>query len=221
MAAEFDVIVVGLGAMGSAALYQLSRRGRRVLGLEAFAAGHRQGSSHGESRVIRLAYYEHPNYVPLLRRAYERWADLECESGERLLRSGRGLDGVPSPWKGDEEGLGLTIYHDTAVLGESLLEQASVFGDDVVVALAEPMLKLSRSLDIGKDERNRAVRQLAHATIVTDRKVLRAMIGPWPMPASSGTRSSSSSVASTCSPAGRCSSSANHSAGRSWTRSFG
>ena len=77
--------------MGSAALYELSRRGRRVLGLDAFAAGHRQGSSHGESRVIRLAYYEHPNYVPLLRRAYERWADLERESGEHLLRITGGL----------------------------------------------------------------------------------------------------------------------------------
>lgn len=89
--AEFDAIVVGLGAMGSAALYELSRRGRRVLGLDAFAAGHLQGSSHGESRVIRLAYYEHPNYVPLLRRAYERWAELERESGKHLLRITGGL----------------------------------------------------------------------------------------------------------------------------------
>src|SRR5437764_5803649 len=88
---DFDVIVVGLGAMGSAALYELSRRGKRVLGLEAFEAGHRMGSSHGESRVIRLAYFEHPNYVPLLQRAYDRWADLEHESGERLLRITGGL----------------------------------------------------------------------------------------------------------------------------------
>jgi len=82
---EYDVIVVGLGAMGSAALYELSRRGQRVLGLEAFAPGHQLGSSHGESRVIRLAYYEHPNYVPLLQRAYQLWADLERESGADLL----------------------------------------------------------------------------------------------------------------------------------------
>jgi sarcosine oxidase len=88
---EYDVIVVGLGAMGSAALYQLSRRGQRVLGLEAFAPGHRLGSSHGESRVIRLAYFEHPSYVPLLRRAYELWADLERESGEALLQITGGL----------------------------------------------------------------------------------------------------------------------------------
>jgi sarcosine oxidase len=83
--------VVGLGAMGSAALYQLSRRGLRVLGLEAFEPGHRLGSSHGESRVIRLAYFEHANYVPLLRRAYALWSELEHESGKELLRITGGL----------------------------------------------------------------------------------------------------------------------------------
>jgi sarcosine oxidase len=88
---DYDVIVVGLGAMGSAALHHLARRGRRVLGLEAFEPGHRLGSSHGESRIIRLAYYEHPNYVPLLRRAYELWADLERDCGEALLRISGGL----------------------------------------------------------------------------------------------------------------------------------
>jgi len=87
----WDVIVVGLGAMGSSACYELGRRGLRVLGLEAFEAGHRLGSSHGESRIIRLAYHEHPNYVPLLRRAYSRWATLEAESGEDLLTITGGL----------------------------------------------------------------------------------------------------------------------------------
>lgn len=89
--AVYDTIVVGLGAMGSAALYQLSRRGRRVLGLEAFAPGHQLGSWHGESRVIRMAYYEHPNYVPLLRRAYELWREVEQDSGEDLLTITGGL----------------------------------------------------------------------------------------------------------------------------------
>jgi sarcosine oxidase len=88
---EYDVIVVGLGAMGSAALYELSKRGQRVLGLEAFEPGHRRGSWHGESRVIRLAYYEHPSYVPLLLRAYELWADLERVSGEDVLHITGGL----------------------------------------------------------------------------------------------------------------------------------
>jgi sarcosine oxidase len=89
--ASYDAIVVGLGAMGSSTLYQLNRRGLRVLGLEAFDAGHRLGSSHGESRVIRLAYFEHPNYVPLLRRAYELWAELERESAQDLLHITGGL----------------------------------------------------------------------------------------------------------------------------------
>jgi sarcosine oxidase len=89
--AAFDVIVVGVGAMGSSTLYQLSRRGLRVLGLEAFEPGHRLGSSHGESRVIRLAYYEHPDYVPLLRRAYALWSELEEESSDDLLHVTGGL----------------------------------------------------------------------------------------------------------------------------------
>jgi sarcosine oxidase len=89
--ANYDVIVVGLGAMGSSATYQLSQRGLRVLGLEAFEPGHRLGSSHGESRVIRMAYFEHPNFVPLLRRAYELWRDLESRSGEKLLHITGGL----------------------------------------------------------------------------------------------------------------------------------
>src|SRR6516165_2474702 len=89
--AAWDVIVVGVGAMGSSTLYQLSRRGLRVLGLEAFEPGHRLGSSHGESRVIRLAYFEHPSYVPLLRRAYTLWSELEQESGRDLLTLTGGL----------------------------------------------------------------------------------------------------------------------------------
>src|SRR5258708_20687254 len=94
--ADFDVIVGGLGGMGRAALYELSRRGQGVLGLEAFEPGHRLGSSHGESRVIRLAYFEHPNYVPLLQRAYKLWAELEQRSGAELLHITGGLMiGVP------------------------------------------------------------------------------------------------------------------------------
>jgi sarcosine oxidase len=68
---QVDVIVVGLGGMGSAAAAHAALRGQRVLGLEQFQPAHDQGSSHGSSRVIRLAYFEHPAYVPLLRRSYE------------------------------------------------------------------------------------------------------------------------------------------------------
>jgi sarcosine oxidase len=81
----FDVAVIGLGAMGSAALYHLARRGKRVVGIERFAPGHDRGSSHGESRAIRLGYSEHPSYVPLARRAFENWRDLERLTGETVL----------------------------------------------------------------------------------------------------------------------------------------
>jgi sarcosine oxidase len=83
--AHFDVVVCGLGAMGSAALHHLAARGKRVLGLERFAPGHDRGSSHGRTRIIRLGYYEHPSYVPLLRRAYELWRELEAAAGRTLL----------------------------------------------------------------------------------------------------------------------------------------
>src|SRR5271170_4313608 len=84
---NYDAIVVGVGGMGSATLFELARRGRRVLGLEQFPLGHDQGSSHGHTRIIRQAYYEHPDYVPLVRRAYERWYDLEQRLGRHLLTS--------------------------------------------------------------------------------------------------------------------------------------
>jgi sarcosine oxidase len=80
-----DLIVVGVGAMGSAACHHLARRGRRVLGLEHYDIGHARGSSHGVNRIIRLAYAEHPSYVPLVRRAYELWRELEQQSGAHLL----------------------------------------------------------------------------------------------------------------------------------------
>jgi len=81
----YDVIVVGVGGMGSAAVAHLARRGVRVLGLEQYDIPHERGSSHGLSRIIRLAYFEHPAYVPLLHRAYELWWALEREVQERLL----------------------------------------------------------------------------------------------------------------------------------------
>jgi len=91
MTDSFDVIIVGLGAMGSATAWQLARRGQRVLGLEQFSAGHPRGSSYGESRIIREIYFEHPSYVPLVRRAYELWEELERESAKRLLTMTGGL----------------------------------------------------------------------------------------------------------------------------------
>ena len=87
----YDVIVVGLGAMGSATAHHLARRGLRVLGLNAFSPPHAFGSSHGETRIIREAYFEHPMYVPMVQRAYSLWRDLEQESGTTLLMETGGL----------------------------------------------------------------------------------------------------------------------------------
>lgn len=82
---RYDAAVVGLGGMGAAALAHLSRRGARAIGIDRFARGHTLGASSGETRVIRLAYFENPAYVPLLRRAYDLWAQLEAETGRTLL----------------------------------------------------------------------------------------------------------------------------------------
>ncbi|MDQ3862402.1 MAG: N-methyl-L-tryptophan oxidase [Actinomycetota bacterium] len=86
-----DVIVAGLGGMGSAAAYHLAARGERVLGLEQYTPAHDKGSSHGRSRIIRLAYSEDPAYVPLVLRAYELWERLEGETGEDLMTLTGGL----------------------------------------------------------------------------------------------------------------------------------
>src|SRR6266550_9605880 len=88
---DYDVIVAGLGAMGSAAAFHLAASGRRVLGLDRFQPPHSLGSSHGLTRIIREAYFEHPSYVPLVRRAYELWADLEKQSGRQLFIQTGGL----------------------------------------------------------------------------------------------------------------------------------
>lgn len=80
----YDAIVVGLGGVGSAALYQLALRGVSVLGVDKFAPPHPHGSSHGQTRVFRTAYFEHPSYVPLLRRAADLWRETESRCGSTL-----------------------------------------------------------------------------------------------------------------------------------------
>ncbi|MDZ4860600.1 MAG: N-methyl-L-tryptophan oxidase [Candidatus Hydrogenedentes bacterium] len=92
----YDVIVLGLGGMGSATLYHLAKRGVRVCGVEQFGIAHDKGSSHGATRMIRKAYFEHPDYVPLVEKAYGLWRELELESGaELLVQSGLLLSGKP------------------------------------------------------------------------------------------------------------------------------
>lgn len=85
MTTAFDVAVVGLGAMGSAAAAQIAARGLSVIGLEAHQPAHTLSSSHGDSRIIRLGYFEDPSYVPLLRRAYHNWRDLEARLKTDIL----------------------------------------------------------------------------------------------------------------------------------------
>lgn len=84
MPSTYDVIVLGVGGFGSGTFDHLARRGVRVLGLEQFGIAHDRGSSHGETRIIRKAYFEHPDYVPLLVRAYELWSDLQSSAGREL-----------------------------------------------------------------------------------------------------------------------------------------
>ena len=93
---RYDAIIVGVGGMGSAAACHLAARGLRVLGLERFSLAHDFGSSHGLTRIIRLAYFEHPSYVPLLRRAFELWRRLEADSREQILHVTGALDIGPA-----------------------------------------------------------------------------------------------------------------------------
>ena len=81
----YDVIILGAGGVGSATAFHLAKRGLRVLALEQFGPAHDRGSSHGETRIIRKAYFEHPNYVPLLSRSYDLWAETEAEHGKQLF----------------------------------------------------------------------------------------------------------------------------------------
>jgi sarcosine oxidase len=96
MTPAYDVIVIGLGGMGSAAVAHLAKRGKRVLGLEQHERLHTHGSSHGVHRIIREAYFEAPQYVPLVQRAYALWRELEKENGRHLLTITGGLNiGTP------------------------------------------------------------------------------------------------------------------------------
>src|SRR5580704_10300798 len=88
---DFDVIVLGLGAMGSAALYQLAKRGVRVLGIDRFSPPHDRGSSHGDTRITRLAIGEGAHYTPLVKRTHEIWREIEREAGADLLTQCGGL----------------------------------------------------------------------------------------------------------------------------------
>lgn len=91
MSNRYDVIIVGVGAMGASTCYQLAARGATVLGLDRFDIPNTFGTSHGQSRAIRMCYFEHPDYVPLLHRSYELWRSLEQTSGQQLLHITGGI----------------------------------------------------------------------------------------------------------------------------------
>src|ERR1700744_2185121 len=91
MGESLDLLVVGLGAHGSSALYHLSKTGKKVAGLDRYRPPHVHGSSHGQSRIIRQAYHESPFYVPLVQAAYPLWEEIERESGKTLLLKTGGL----------------------------------------------------------------------------------------------------------------------------------
>lgn len=110
MTERYDVVVVGLGALGSATCWELARRGRSVLGLERFALGHDRGASHDTSRILRHSYHT-PGYVRLTQEAYADWARLEADSGEQLVTRVGGLDLFP-------EGGAIPIDDYTASLEE-------------------------------------------------------------------------------------------------------
>jgi sarcosine oxidase len=111
---EFDVIIIGIGGMGSAAAWQLAKRGQRVLGLERFDIPHNFGSSHGVSRIIRLPYYEDPAYVPLLRRAMELWREAEAASGRELMVTTGSIDAGPEDDALFQGALASARLHDLA-----------------------------------------------------------------------------------------------------------
>ena len=139
---HYKAIVVGLGAMGSATLYHLAQRGSRALGLEQFAPGHTRGSSHGDSRIIRETYFEHPLYVPLVRRAHELWRELERRSGESLMTITGGLmigppDGMIIPGT-----LRSAAEHD---LPHSILSPLEVRERFPAFQLADDLVAVSRS----------------------------------------------------------------------------
>ncbi|POG54009.1 N-methyl-L-tryptophan oxidase [Haloferax marisrubri] len=92
---RYDVAVVGVGGMGSATAYHLADRGLDVVGLERYDIPHSQGSSHGITRIIRRAYYEHPSYVPLIERAYDLWDDLAEETGRKVIHRTGSIDAGP------------------------------------------------------------------------------------------------------------------------------
>jgi sarcosine oxidase len=177
---SYDAIVIGLGGVGSATLWRLAKRGLRVLGIDRFSPPHTLGSSHGETRIIRQAYFEHPDYVPLLKRAYTLWDELERETATHLfhrvglLQGGRG-DGVVVPGvrrSAREHNLSIEDYSAKEARWRWPLIE---FGDELEVVY-EPSagyLRLEAAVQACL-----AAAQQRDAEIRTDTQVTRWNVGP-------------------------------------------
>lgn len=143
---SYDFIVVGLGAMGSATLYQLAKRGVRVLGIDRFNPPHEMGSSHAETRITRLAVGEGAQYVPLVARSHEIWRELERQTGQRLLYQTGGyiIEAAqpiePGHWQN-------FVAHTAAVAAESGIAYHEM--TPAAVRKAHPLLKVDDSYRIG------------------------------------------------------------------------
>jgi sarcosine oxidase len=202
--AYFDVVVCGLGAMGSAAAQHLARRGKRVLGIERYAPGHDGGSSHGRTRIIRLGYFEHPSYVPLLRRAYGLWRELERAAGRKLLHVTGIAEIGPPNGKLVKGTLGSARIHDLpheVIAAPELMHRFPAFSvppDYIAVVqpdggmleaegavAAQLALATAAGAHIRTGEQVRAVEPRAgYVRIVTDRGSIDAgaaivTVGPW------------------------------------------
>lgn len=141
MQTHYDVIVIGLGAMGSAALYQLARRGANVLGIDQFRPPHSLGSSHGESRITRLATGEGAAYVPFVQRSHTIWRELETESGAPLLTLSGGLIICPMGGGAQFHGQG-DFVEQTAVIADQFAIDHQLW-DATTVHQRWPHLRIS------------------------------------------------------------------------------
>jgi sarcosine oxidase len=199
-----DVAVIGLGVTGSAALLHLARRGRRVVGIEQFMPGHDRGSSHGETRIIRLGYFEHPSYVPLVRAALASWRALEKDAGQSLLQ----VTGIVEIGAPDGTLVAGTLRSAQAHgLAHEVLDAASVMRrfpafrlprdfvgvlqPEAGILLAEPAVRAQVALaraagaEVRTNERVHAIEPAsAGVRIITERGVVEAgqaiiAAGPW------------------------------------------
>jgi sarcosine oxidase len=201
---HFDVVICGLGAMGSAALFHLAGRGKRVLGLERYTPGHNRGSSHGGTRIFRLGYFEHPSYVPLLQHAYTLWRDLERAFGKPLLHI-IGIAEIGSPDSGLVRGTLAAaqrhgLRHEILAAPELMRRFPAFMVPQHYVGVVQPdggFLELERSVsaqlalaiaagaEIGTAELVRSIEPRGRGVrIVTDHRTIEAesvivAAGPW------------------------------------------